>query len=277
MWDYVIIGAGPSGLSLAWYLARYNKKILLIDKNSSLGGCHRVMRVDGLFVEHGPRIYINNYKTTIALLKDMGFSFDDFFTPYKFNILNISTDTVGKIGLKEIGWFIYEFARFIFNKNYSKKITMKQFMENHKFPNETQEYIDKLCRLTDGAGVDRYTLYEFLQIINQHLFYKIYQPKLPNDVGLFKQWENALLKTGNIDILLDSEVINMSVKDNMIDTITIIKNNKQLDIKGKNYILAIPPKHLIQLISKSNDTKGSFGNYDDLVQWSKERYFDHYI
>jgi hypothetical protein len=270
MWDYVIVGGGPSGLSLAWYFARYNKKILLIDKNSSLGGCHRVMRVDGLFAEHGPRIYINNYKMLIAILHDMGYSFEDFFTEYKFSMFSISTQSAGKINYKEIGWFVYEFVRFLFNKDYSRKITMRQFMSDHNFSQTTQQYIDKLCRLTDGAGIDRYTLYEFLQIINQHMFYNIYQPKLPNDVGLIKYWEEALKKTGNVDIFLDTEVIDLNIKENLISTMTINKNNKQLNIKGKNYILAIPPKQLIQLLSKStNDMiKDAFGNYNKLLKWS---------
>ena len=67
--DYIIIGAGPCGLTLAHYLSRNNKKVLLIDMNDDIGGCHRVKRVNGRLTEHGPRVYIDNYLTLKNALK----------------------------------------------------------------------------------------------------------------------------------------------------------------------------------------------------------------
>ena len=76
IYDYVIIGGGPSGLTLAWCLAfSYHKKVAVIERESSLGGCHRVIRVNGLFSEHGPRIYVDNYFMFQKILVEMGLSF----------------------------------------------------------------------------------------------------------------------------------------------------------------------------------------------------------
>ena len=81
--DYTIIGAGPCGLTVAWILSNYGKKCVIIDREDSIGGCHRVRRTkEGYFTEHGPRIYINNFVCFIALLKDMGIDFYDIFVPY---------------------------------------------------------------------------------------------------------------------------------------------------------------------------------------------------
>jgi len=43
-YDLIIIGAGPSGLALAQCLRNDFNKILIIEKESSIGGCHRVIR-----------------------------------------------------------------------------------------------------------------------------------------------------------------------------------------------------------------------------------------
>ena len=83
-YDYVIVGAGPTGLTLAYYLGKLNKKCLLIDKNESIGGCHRVIRVNGLMTEHSPRIYSDSYVNFIELLKKMDVNFYDLFTKYNF-------------------------------------------------------------------------------------------------------------------------------------------------------------------------------------------------
>ncbi len=56
MYDYAIVGAGPAGLTMALYLAKNNKHVILIDRELTIGGCHRVRRVDGMFSDHGPRI-----------------------------------------------------------------------------------------------------------------------------------------------------------------------------------------------------------------------------
>lgn len=70
--DYIIVGAGPSGLTLAWFLAKKNYRCLIIESESYIGGCHGVHRYCGLFSEHSPKIYCDNYKMFKYILHDMG-------------------------------------------------------------------------------------------------------------------------------------------------------------------------------------------------------------
>ena len=93
VYDYIIVGAGPAGLTLSWYLSKQNKSILLIDNQENIGGCHRVLRVDGLFTEHGPRVYSDVYLNFINFLNDMDIDFNDIFTLYSFDISNIGDRT----------------------------------------------------------------------------------------------------------------------------------------------------------------------------------------
>ena len=84
-YDYIIIGGGPTGLTLALYLSKYNKKVAIVEKEDQIGGCHSVKRVNGLFSEHGPRIYIDNYYVFSDILKkELNTSFTELFTKYKF-------------------------------------------------------------------------------------------------------------------------------------------------------------------------------------------------
>jgi hypothetical protein len=55
---------------------------------------------------------------------------------------------------------------------YNKTKTVKEFVEARGFSKEAINYMDRLCRLTDGAGYDKYTMFKFLQLGNQNFFYK---------------------------------------------------------------------------------------------------------
>ncbi len=79
LYDYVIIGAGPTGLACAWLLTKKGYKCIIVEKANTIGGCHRAMRVhtqqrksasdgtntrkcmSGYYAIHGPRVYCNTY------------------------------------------------------------------------------------------------------------------------------------------------------------------------------------------------------------------------
>lgn len=274
-YDYCIIGAGPTACALVHYLAKYNNKILLIDKESSIGGCHRVRRVDGLFTEHGPRIYLKNYFSLIDILSDMDLTFDDIFTQYNFTINNTLSENVTQFTYSEILSLAYEFIKFIIDDEPSKHITMLEFTESHNFSAKAKSHLDNLCRLIDGGQLMNFTIFEFFQTINQNYFYTIYQPKLPNDVGLFKHWQDHLLKTGNVTIKLDTEVLAIK-SDDKVTSITVKSPSGESSIVAKRYIMCMPPQPALKLIQNS-DNPNMFGDINELAKWEKQSRYLIYI
>ena len=275
-YEYIIVGGGPTGMTLAWLLEDKNKKILLIEKEDELGGCHRVKRVDGYFSEHGPRVYSNGYLTFIHLLKEMGLDFNHFFTLYKDNMSSINEKNIGKFTNKEKKSLSLAFLKLIFNNDYGKHVSLKEFAETNNFSVDSLDYLERFCRLTDGAKMENYTLFQFLQILNQHFFYNIYQPTLPNDKGLIKSWEEKLIETGNIDILKGTTVVKLNENNNLVESITISNKEDTKIVYGNKIILAVPPKPLYNIITKSPKFENSFGDNKILKEWkSNNSYFDY--
>jgi len=128
-YDYIIVGGGPTGMTLAWILGSQNKKILLLEQEEMLGGCHRVHRIDGYFSEHGPRVYSNSYLMFIELLKDMEIDFFQIFTEYKASIAKIDKKTIASLTKKEKWALFLVFLRLIIDSNYGKDISVQQFMD----------------------------------------------------------------------------------------------------------------------------------------------------
>ena len=125
-----------------------------------LGGHHRVLRTGGgLFTEHGPRIYSDNYQNFRRLLHEMGLDFHDLFTPYKFSISSIGGRTFWDLTWREKFWMAVASLQFFLAptaRDTWKHITLAEFMAQHAFTAATRDYFDRLSRLTDGAGADQW-------------------------------------------------------------------------------------------------------------------------
>ena len=141
---------------------------------------------------------------------------------------------------------------------------MQEYTTKHNFSESTKKYINAVCKLTDGATIEKYTLLKFISLINQQSLYTLYQPKLPNDIGLFKLWKNYLTNT---TFIFNANVNNIIGNNGVINS--IIYNNNQI-IKAKQFIFAIPPLSLCNILLKCNDIniKNAFGNFTDFYNYS---------
>jgi hypothetical protein len=270
---YIIIGAGPSGLAFANYASKFDNEIIIIDKDKSIGGCHRVKRVNNLFTEHSPRVYSTSYVNFIKLLKEMNIKFTDLFAPYNFTISTIGNKTIKNMKYYEMYNLLIKFISFIIIGSLGGSV--KDFVDKYNFTNDTKDYLDRLCRLTDGASSDKYSLTQFFQLANQQSLYKLYQPKIPNDIGLFKRWRNYLESTGKVTFKTECDIKNIENVNNSIISITTSNNER---IIGDKFIFAVPPVALRDILVKSNNqVKEAFGSYNKFNNWVEETEYADYI
>ena len=252
MYDYVIIGGGPSGLTLAWYLSKRGKKCVIIEREGSLGGCHRVTRQDGLFTEHGPRIYTDASINFIHLLQEMGMKWDGLFVKSQKQVVLENLNKLrGSFSFNEYEALAVAYFKINIDQNYGKHMSVLQFANEHVFSEPSIRRMRYFCMLTDGVDIDRYTMFEFLQIIKQQSLYGIFATRVPNDVGLVKLWEDKLKEVG-VKILLKTEV------KTIVDEHTVVTTGNE-KIHGNVVILACPPVQCWNIIKKSFDPD-MFGN-----------------
>jgi hypothetical protein len=275
-YDCIVVGAGPTGLALAQVLSK-TSRVLLIEKRDYLGGCHGVTRVhDGMMTEHGPRIYIDNFLMFKELLNDMGVRFDDLFVKYNFSTVSMMLEAIRVLSLREIATLGWSFMTL--NDSY-KETTLLEYLSSHDFSKASIDILDRIGRLTDGGSADTYTLFSFLQILNQNFLYGIYQPRVPNDVGLFRIWEQALLERGVVimkdatieEFMVDAanaKVLGISVKD--------ARTNARPVVCGcNNIILACPPQEVQRILSGHEELGAAFG--PDFHQFQEETQYLPYI
>ena len=268
MLDYAIVGAGPAGLALAQCLSSVmpRPRILVIDRETTVGGCHRVRRKDGLFTEHGPRVYSETYVVFESLLRDVALRFRDFFTPY-LTFQTIGSATLLKtLSVRELAVFIAAFGRLLVQPSYGKDESVAHFAARHDFGVASRKLLDRLCRTTDGASAERYTLHSFLQLANAQGLNRLYQPNIALDRGLFPAWQSALEARG-VEFMLGVEVDRLEEQSILVDGARI---------SADHIVLAIPPSNMVTLL-KQSDLPSAFGDDEALVAWERQTRYLEYI
>ena len=92
--DYIIVGSGPSGLTLAYLLSKNNYNVTLIEKDTQLGGSWKYEWIDNYFTENSPRV-LGSSGAHIDFLYDLlkAFNFETIYgtmfeTNKLFSLLN---------------------------------------------------------------------------------------------------------------------------------------------------------------------------------------------
>lgn len=269
-YDVIIVGAGPSGLALAQIASSTGKTVLILEKDNEIGGCHKVHRFkepeseEMLFSEHGPRVYSSAFFNFKTLLNHMNINFTDLFTPYKFNFTTIGGISASKLKPMEIFYFAVEFLKLTLNSRHGLTSSVNSFARDKNFSEETIDYLDAVCRLTDGATAETYSLNQFLMLIDEQALYGLYQPVRPNDIGLFKVWKEYLEDNG-VEFRLNTPVTTIEY-----DQSHIISVNSNLS--AENYVFAIPPESLVKL-----PIGDMFGENEMLKTYSKSTEYINYI
>lgn len=247
MYDFVIVGGGPTGLTLATYLPG---KVALVERHPVLGGCHRVLPAKQ-FAEHGPRVYSGSYASVRMVLRDIGVHWDDVFehTPFSPELIDGRRwyQWLSPPELLRLTWDYLVFA--LFDADHGKRVSMKRYAR--KFSATARAHIDAVCRMSDGAGSDRYTLWEFLSGFDQHMR-PFYVPKKPLD-GLFRRWHEYLKNTRNVDVFLGTEVATIRPHG-------VTLKNKHV-LRGAKVILAVPPTHVDDILEKSRLEEPGFREF----------------
>ena len=273
-YDLIIVGAGPAGLALAHASSSLYRRILIIDKETEIGGCHRVKRdVNGLFTEHGPRIYLSIYYNFFNLMGEMGLQVEDVFVNYKYSFDDVAKEKLlPHYTLYELFMFALAYLMYVINDDYGKDISLYEYLRGHGFSLKVIDIFDRLCRFTDGGNVYSYSLNKILKATDSSPMLQIYQPKAPLDVVLFSTWKKFLSNRG-VDFMLGFHIADYDIQNNNVETITLSNSEK---IRCGKLVFAVPPVALANIIQYENGLRNAFGNSSDFERWvDKTKYIDY--
>ena len=274
MYDLVIIGAGPAGLTAAYELAKTEKKVIVIEKKSQVGGLAETKVFGKYRYDIGPhRFYTKNEEVYKLFLEMLGSDavevdrktrilFNNSYFDYPLTPLN----ALFGLGLGEsvvIG-FSYLFARV---KSYLSISKINNFEDwvvdrfgrklfNNFFKNYTEKVWGIDCKDigSDWAaqrikGLSLSTAIKFALFPNSKkrpktLVDKFYYPRLGAGM-LWEKFEEHIINKG-IEVIKNKKVTSVKKTKDSFSIIYEDSDNNKTSVKTKNVFFSNP---LLEFIS----------------------------
>lgn len=268
-YDYVIYGAGPTGLTLAYLLAKNNFKIALIEKEDKIGGCWKVeWKNNKYFTEHAPRVLVDDKTGFYNLLKQIGFNYEKETVPTYGNIFQTN--------LKLINFFIKRFTfgdyiKILFSSK--KDLTVMEWLEKNKL---------------SYSAVDAFSVFSILlanspkKLLISELFNERGFPSMFLQFKNNNKWLNLLknkLEELNVDIILNHSLINLEydninnkISFGVLDNNLLWKGKSIRYIYGKQHLITFPPKAMYNFLIKQNNLIRN--NWEELRDEKLDRWLD---
>lgn len=257
-YDITIVGGGPSGIALALMLENTGKRILLVERENTLGGCWRVeWQNEKYYTEHSPHIMTSNYKRFMQLCKYLNVK-NEFKNTYKykssFRSVYLDKNVIGNLKFSDIIKIVSGLimSRFIENKQ-----TVDEFCDHIS---DTGKKVMYILSVAAASTPDKVMMQDMFDIMTEYppSIIQMSEPEL---------WLNAAKKyfdnSDNIDLSLNTE----------IKSINYMKNGYTINdvIHTDEVILALPPIALKNILEKSSaDIQNNWLPYPDFKLWADE-------
>ena len=203
-----IVGAGPTGMSLAWELLRTgDHEVTVYDRKTSAGGSwwEPDEEVRDL---HAHRIVFNRaFVNTQSLFKEMGISWDTMFQA-KDNGEHVGF-VLRSLSLRDYGTLISLFTRVLSQPNKYKSISLKEAVGT--LSEKGQAVIEHLPLIMDGVTWNVMSAYEFVKNLDHVGLSTPYTQRVSGKV-MCDAMEEAVMEAGG-NFVFGTELVSVKYEE----------------------------------------------------------------
>ena len=268
IYDYIIIGLGPTGITLGLNLLKTNKKVLFIEADNKIGGCWKTdFTNDGYFTEHSPKVLSKSGSKEFNKL----LHFLDITPKYKkvYENSNIYNDHI--VGIREgFSWkdivnVLVYLLLYIISMN-DKTITLQNWCKLKNISEKAQNYIN-IRSIAISNTYDKLTIDAFIRFFVKRYEYIFDLDQLESPEGWLEASYVKLNENSNFTILTNTRVKQLMISDD--GTVSgVLTNNNDVHFT-KNIIACVPLRSLYTIMYNS-----SYPNWFQTLHGFKE-YVSH--
>lgn len=248
IYDYIIVGMGPTGLTLGLNLLDTNKTVLFIEAEKEIGGCWKVDYTnEGYFVEHSPKVLSKTgTKQFNKLIKYLEIKpkYNDIYKNSTF--YDISQTILKEFFITDIiklGLYVFLYLISLNNK----KISIKDWCVSKTISGKAQAYINILS-IAISNTYDKLTIHSFIHFMfrRYQYLYNLQQLYQPNE-WLTRCFDR--LKTNkNFHFQMNTRVKRFKISENTVSE--VITEYEEVH-RAKEYICCVPLRGLYSIMEKS--------------------------
>ena len=187
-----IIGAGPTGMSLAWEIIRSgDHDVTIYDRKISAGGSWWEPDIKTRDLHAHRIVFDKAFINTQSLFSEMNIDWNEIFQPVeKKKHLNFALKS---LSVKDYGILISLFSRVLIHPEKYKSISLKDAVG--PLSEKGQKYIEHFPLIMDGVTWDVMTAYEFVKNLDHTVLSQMYTQKVSGKV-MCDAMEQALMDAG---------------------------------------------------------------------------------
>ena len=244
----VVIGGGPSGLFITWYLAHKGREVYLIEKDDILGGSWNSDWDLDYFTENSPRILFLN-SPSMDFFREIGMSNEDFENVYGGffqTMLKISHFLFQYINLIDFSKIVY----CLLTHNDRKEV-MSEWMDNNNISDKGKIGLSILCITACDVPEKTNVIAFFNSMFDMPMWGNIIQFRDSNK--WHKIIEQKLSNFNNVHILKESTVKSLVCENNKVYKCIIqSKENGLINLHGDTFILCTQSSGLSTILENSD-------------------------
>lgn len=250
MYDYVVVGLGPTGITIGLHLLQTNKKVLFIEADESVGGCWKTSYTEqGYFTEHSPKVLSKTGTKTFNKLLDyieVDPQYKDLYLYSHYS--SVLKHIIKHFTLYDICKFIIYLILYLIALN-DKNITVDDWTNEQNLSQKSKIFINILC-ITISNTNDKLTMHSFFQFMIKKYRYFINLNQLLNTREWLNKAYQKLKNNNNFKFLFNTSVESLNFNNNKINY--LITNTKQ-HIYATSFILCTPLRSVYKIMKVSNE------------------------
>lgn len=274
---YIIVGAGPAGLSLAYILSKHNYDIVLIEKDIKLGGSWNSDWIEGkYFSENSPRVlFFSGY--TKKLLNDIGINNKDLGNIYGNSgfeeKLKVFKFFYNYFSFQDYLIFLISLIKFNFFININKNL--QYWLDNSNLTSKAKNAI-RIFSITICDIPKKTNINDFFSIFKINPFLQLQQFREPNKWHMLIEKKLIKNKVKIFKNCMVTKILTKNKKPIGVSYINLV-NNYINEIKGKKIIIAAQSTGLFNILKNSSDIiKNNWINYNYIKDWGKNTYYSSF-
>jgi len=253
IYDFVIVGGGPTGLALSTMLSQTDATIAVIERDTQLGGCWKMDWIDGKYYsEHSPRVMTTTYGKFKRLLKLYDIDFDH--KPVYRDKLTVHKTLLSKLSVSDIFKLT---SGLIISRFVETSDTVHDFMAHLSSSGAVAMYILSVAIANVPTKVMMQDVFdEMVQWHGEFVHLK--------DPGWYKVIEKDL--SSRVDFRKGFDVQSINRVDD-----TYVVNTSKGSFKAKELILTAPPLALVKILENSDEVvKNNWGDFGTIKTLAEE-------